>query len=105
MKAFGNKSGAKDSNLRWQRGIELGLQSSGLETRDDVSVCALGERVNAGIGPTGPVDPGNLSRYSCERRFELILNRVLLRLALPPGKGRAVVGDNQFQTTAFLITH
>src|SRR4051794_9644030 len=91
VKGFGDKSAPENSNLRWQRGIDRSLQGPGIQSRDYIGVSALAERVNSRIRSASAVDSGGVSGYTFERGFDLILNRVFLRLALPPGKVGAVV--------------
>ena len=55
---------------------------------------ALSKCVHAGIGASGTVNSQIIATNSPECALELVLNRVVMRLTLPSGKRRAVVGDD-----------
>jgi hypothetical protein len=56
-------------------------------------MCALGQRVNPGIGAAGAVNPDALAAELLQRAFQFVLDGVAMCLALPAGKGRAVVSN------------
>lgn len=56
----------------------------------------LREGVHAGIGASRPVHPNRRALDAFERALEMILNSIAVRLTLPAGKGRAVIGNDQF---------
>ena len=67
-------------------------------------MCALRERVNAGVRSPGPVNARGSSGNALERAFEVILNGVAVRLALPAGERRAVVRDDESQASRLVGT-
>jgi len=56
---------------------------------------ALCERVHSGIGATSPVNPDALGTNLFDRAFEMVLDSIAVPLALPAGKRRAVIRDDQ----------
>ena len=57
---------------------------------------ALAERVNTGIRPSGAVNPHGSAVNARKSTLEMILYGVAMRLALPTGKRRTVVSDDEF---------
>ena len=112
MKPFGNITAAKHPNRGRQQGIERSCPThrrQGFALKIDVS--ALGQRMNASVGSPGSVNAKASSACTLESAFEIILDRILMRLALPTGKRSTVVGNDQFQPlrhskfTARLLQH
>jgi hypothetical protein len=62
-------------------------------------VCALRERVDAGVCSPGAVNAHGLAGDASESALQMILDSVVMRLALPPGEWRAVVSDRHFQSS------
>ena len=62
-------------------------------------MCTLRERVNACVRSSGPVNAHRPSGDALKRAFEMILDRIAMSLALPAGEWRAVVRDDEFQSS------
>ena len=60
-------------------------------------MCALGERVNACIRPSGAVHSDRHAAYLLKSTLEMILNRIAVGLALPAAKPRTIVRNNEFE--------
>jgi len=56
-------------------------------------MCALRERMDAGIGPSGAVHPDARPADFLKRVFQFVLNRVAMSLTLPTGERRTVIGN------------
>jgi hypothetical protein len=56
---------------------------------------ALRERVHSGIGATSTVNADALGTNLFDRAFEMVLDSIAVPLTLPPGKGSAVIRDDQ----------
>ena len=64
---------------------------------------ALRQRMDARIGPPGAMHSHALGANPLKRAFQVILNRIAVRLALPSGKWRTVVGNDQLEPRRHLI--
>ena len=62
-------------------------------------MCALRERVHACVRSPGAVNAHRRAGEALERALEIILNGITVRLTLPAGEWRAIVRDNQFQSS------
>ena len=60
---------------------------------------ALRERVDAGVRSSSAVNAHSSAGEALKRALEMILHRVAMRLALPAGERRAIVSDDQFQSS------
>jgi hypothetical protein len=58
-------------------------------------VRALCEGVNTGVRTSGAVNTHSSASDALKSALEMILHRVPVRLALPPGERRAVVRDDE----------
>jgi len=56
---------------------------------------ALRESVHTRIGAASPVNPDALGTNLFDRAFEMVLDSIAVSLALPAGKRRAVIRDDQ----------
>jgi hypothetical protein len=65
--------------------------------RGNIGVGDLSERMDAGVGAPGTMQPDPYSADNLESAFDVILHRVAARLALPAFEWRAIIGDEQFQ--------
>ena len=63
-----------------------------------VEVEALAVGVYAGIGAAAAMDLHSGGKDIAQRRFDVILHRVAMRLALPTAEVCAVIGANTFPT-------
>ena len=64
---------------------------------------ALGQRVDARIGSSRPVDAHRLGTDQLKRCFEPVLDALAGGLALPARERRAVIGDNQLKPRGHLV--
>jgi hypothetical protein len=60
---------------------------------------ALCQRVNTGVRSPRAVNTHSYATDALKRALEVILYRVPMRLALPAGEPRAVISDDQFQSS------
>jgi hypothetical protein len=58
---------------------------------------ALRECVHTGVCSPGAVNAHRLPQNALKRLLQVILNRIAMSLALPPGELRAIVCNNQLQ--------
>jgi hypothetical protein len=59
----------------------------------------LCEGVNTGVRSSGAVNAHRFASDALKSALEMILHRVAMRLALPAGERRAVISDDQFQSS------
>src|SRR5439155_21337820 len=59
--------------------------------------------MDAGIGPPSAMDPDRLGTDTLKSIFQMVLNRIAVRLALPSGKRGTVVGNDQLEPRSHLI--
>ena len=64
---------------------------------------ALRQRVDTGIGPPSAMHPYGLGTDSLKSAFQVVLNRIAVRLALPSGKRSTVVRNDQLEPRPHLI--
>ena len=60
---------------------------------------ALREGMNACVCSSSAVNAHSSAGDALKGAFDVILYRVAMRLALPPGERCAVIGNDQFQST------
>ena len=60
--------------------------------------------VNTGVRSSSAVNAHSSAGDALKRAFDVILHRVAMRLALPAGEWRAVVSDDQFQSSRLVGT-
>ena len=61
---------------------------------------ALSKRVNTGIGAPGAVNADGKAGNFGEGAFQMVLNAIAIRLALPTCERETVVGDDQLKPAA-----
>jgi hypothetical protein len=59
----------------------------------------LCQSVDACIRSSGPMNANSFAADTLKRAFDMILNRVAMGLALPPGKSSPVVSYDEFQSS------
>src|SRR5450755_3228978 len=59
--------------------------------------------MDTGIGPPGAMHPYGLRTDTPKSVLQAVLNRIAVRLALPSGKRRTVVGNDQLEPRRHLI--
>ena len=64
---------------------------------------ALRQRMNARVGPAGAMNPDRLGTDTLKSGFDVVLNPIPVRLALPAGKQRTVVSDDKLEPRGHLI--
>ena len=66
-------------------------------------VRALRQRMDTRIGPPSAMHPYRLGTNSLKSAFQVVLNRIAVRLALPSGERRTVIGNDQLEPRPHLI--
>src|SRR5438045_9291311 len=98
MKTLRHKRAAEHANGRRQQGIERLQPVIGRQfLLGKIDMCALAERVHAGISSSRAMNANARAANFVEGALETILHGVAMGLTLPAGKMTAVVGNNQFQ--------
>ena len=92
-------SAAKHANRGRQERIERFDPTISWQRFQNINVHALRERMNSGVCSSGPVHACRSAGHALKRALEMVLHRVRMRLALPAGERRAVVSDDQFQSS------
>ena len=59
--------------------------------------------MNARVGPAGAMNPDRLGTDTLKSGFDVVLNPIPVRLALPAGKRRTVVSDDKLEPRGHLI--
>ena len=98
MKGIRNEITAHDSDRGRQHAVQGRAPAISSVTRSrKINVSALGQRVHSGVGAAGAMDANVFATNLRERFFQVVLNAVAIRLALPARKWRAVIGDDQLE--------
>jgi hypothetical protein len=92
-------STAKHANTLRQRRIECFNPTVRWQRLTNIGVRALRERVNTCVRSAGPVYAHGPSSDALKGTFQMILDRVAVRLALPASELCAVISGNQFQAS------
>ena len=104
MKRVGNKPAPQNPNGRRQESIQRGDPPIRfIATMGQIHVRALRQRMHTRIGPPGAMHPDGLGTNALKSIFQAVLNRIAVRLALPPGKQRPVVRNDQLEPRRHLV--
>ncbi len=88
----------QDADFRREKVVQRALPGGDFQARrGHVGVSDLGQRVDAGIGAAAALHADLFMDGFGEGRLEMILHRVLRRLALPAAEGPAIVGDEELE--------
>ena len=98
VKILRHISTAKHANGRRQRRIQRFDPTVSWQKFYNINMRALCERMDPGVGSSGPVHAHGSAGDTLKCALDMILNSVAMRLALPAGERRTVVGDDQFQS-------
>ena len=98
VKILGRAPGLHHADLSGEVGVERAQPAIRLEAAiGHVRVGALAGGMHARIGAAGPVNGHAAGAERGESFFEVVLDGVAIRLALPSREARAVVGDREAQ--------
>jgi len=99
-----NEPAPHDANGRRQKSVEGGYPPIRfIAAIRQIHMRALRERMNARVGPPGPMNPDRFGTDTLKSGFDVILNPIPVRLALPAGKRRTVVRDDKLEPHRHLI--
>src|SRR3954463_10795017 len=93
---FGGVIDSDDGYVVGQKRVEAAVEVVVGEARFRGETDHLAEGMDAGVGTAGGSETQRLLREALPSGFERALDGRLIRLDLPTGVGRAVVGDGDF---------
>ena len=99
-----NEAAPHDPNGRRQDAVQRGNPTRRrVAANRQIHMRALRDRVHARVRPAGAMDAHLCGADLLEGPFEVVLDCISVGLALPSGKGRAVVGYDELQPGRHLV--
>jgi hypothetical protein len=96
VKRFGDEPALHDSNRGRENSVQSGAPSLRTVTPSGkIDMRTLREGVHTGIGAAGAMNAHGLRTNLFDGSFEMVLNPIAVPLALPAGKRRAIIRDDQ----------